>query len=224
MGVMEIILKNFLEPFSLLIYTITFLMEYRKNKLTREKVLFIYYFIATIVISYACALALDYTKNNNWLYNIYFFLSAVVFGYYFSSILITNTRKIFARWLFTLSAAIFLFTDLMLTNTYFNSLSTAFLFLCILVSSLMYFHQLLNNMSEGNILHNFDLWLVSAYTLYSLGAFFIILTYDYFTDKFPEEQRNILGNLWSVQNILLFFSSIIALTSHLWIAYRDRSR
>jgi hypothetical protein len=224
MTITDAILRNFLEPFSYLVYAVTFLLEYRKKRSTGKKVFFIYYMVAAILICYACILALDYTKNNNWLYNTHFFLSAIVFGYYFSSELIKNSRKTFVRSLFGISAVIFLYTDFFLANTYFNSLSTAFFFLCILISCLIYFHQLLNNMSEENILYNFNLWLASGYTLYSLGAFFIILSYDYFTDKLPEQNRDILGNLWSVQNILLFISSLIALTSHLWIAYRNKSR
>lgn len=217
-------IRNFLEPLSYFIYSITFLSLYKTNKSTREKVLFVYYLLATLIISYACVLALDYSKNNNWLYNIHYFLSALVFGYYFNSLLIKKTNKIVVKLLFAAVMIIFFFTDIIFNNTYFNSFSTAFLFLCVVISSLIYFHQLLNNMNEKKILLNFHLWLISGYFIYFLGGFFIVLSYGYFTDKLREEQRSILGDLWSVQNVLLFITSIIALSSHIWIAYRNKLR
>lgn len=217
-------IKNFLEPFSYLIYAVAFLLEYRTSKSMRAKVLFIYYLVAVILISYACIIALHFDKDNNWLYNIFYFLSAIVFGYYFNSILIRKINKTIVLILFFLVAINFIITDLIFRHPYFHSFSNAFLFLCVVISSLLYLHELLNNMSEKNILLNFNLWVVSGYIIYFLGGFFIILSYGYFTDKFTYGQRPILGTLWSILNVLLFITSTITLLSHVWIAYRTKSR
>lgn len=217
-------IKNFLEPFSFLIFAVAFLLEYRTNKSMREKVLFVYYLLGTIIISYACIIALDYAKDNNWLYNIHYFFSALVFGYYFNGILIKKINKTIVTLLFSAVAINFIVTDLILTHSYFNSFSNAFLFLCMVISSLIYFKELLINMNEKNILLNFNLWLISGYIIYYLGGFLIILSYGYFTDKFTFEQRSILGDLWSVLNVLLFVTSIFTLSSQIWIAYRNKSQ
>jgi len=191
-------------------------------------VLLIYYILATFLLGYAAIISLNYKSsdagNNNWLYNIHYFLSAVVMGYYFNNILVSKSKKKIVIVLFSLVAVNFIITDFILTKTYFNSTSTAFLFLSMVIASLMYLHELLINMSEKNILLNFNLWLISGYIIYFLGGFFIILSYSYLTDKLTYDQETILGDLWSVLNVLLFVTSIITLSSHLWITYRKKSQ
>lgn len=224
---LSIIIKDFLEPFSYLIYSIALLLEYRSNRLIREKVLLIYYVIATLLLTYAAFLAIQYASNstgdNNWLYNIHYFLSAVVLGYYFNNILVSKSKKKIVIVLFSLVAINFIITDFIITRPFFNSTSTAFLFVCVVSASLMYLHELLIKMSEKNILLNFNLWLVSGYIIYFLGGFFIILSYSYLTDKLTSDQEVILGYLWSVLNVLLFVTSIITLSSYIWITYRKKS-
>jgi hypothetical protein len=188
----------------------------------REKVLLIYYIIATVLHTYAAILALDYANNNNWLYNIHYFLSAVVLGYYFNNLLISKSKKKIVIALFSLVVINLIVTDLIIPVTYFNSFGNAVLFLCMVVASLMYLHELLINISEKNILLNFNLWLISGYIIYFLGGFFIILSYGYFTDKLTFEQETVLGDLWPVLNVLLFVTSIFTLSSHVWIAYRKK--
>jgi len=225
---LSIIIRDFLEPFSYLIYAIAFLLEYRSNRLIREKVLLIYYIIATGLLTYAAMIAIDYETgtegNNNWLYNIHYFLSAVVMCYYFNNILASKSKKKIITVLFSLVTVYFIITDFIITKPYFNSTSAAFLFLSMVVASLMYLHEILINMSEKNILLNFNLWLISGYIIYFLGGFFIILSYSYLTDKLTSDQETILGDLWSVLNVLLFVTSIITLSSHLWITYRKKSQ
>ncbi|MEO8413429.1 MAG: hypothetical protein ABI472_07200 [Ginsengibacter sp.] len=220
----SVFIKNFLEPISYLVYAIAFLLEYRTHKSKSEKVLLVYYLVAFVLIFYACILALDYANNNNWLYKIYYFLSALVFGYFFNSLLRKRSNKIIVTILFSAVAVNFFVSDFVITRSYFDSAGNALFFLCVVVASLLYFHELLSTMTEKNILLNFNLWLISGYIVYFLGGFFIILSYAYFTDKFNYDQRSILGDLWSVQNVLLFITSIITLSSHIWIAYRTKSR
>lgn len=214
-------LKSFLEPFSYLIYAIALGLEYKKNKLMREKVLFIYYLFAAIIICYATVIGLAYS-DNNWLYNIHYLVSTLIFAYYFRSILTKKSGRLTVIFLFLLVLLIFLITNIVFKNKYFNSISTAVFFLSVLVCSFMFFQELLNNMTEKSILFNFDMWLVSGYILYFLGSFFIILSYDYFSNKFNYHQQLILGDLWAIQNSLLFIASIIALGSHIWITYQNK--
>ena len=214
-------LRNFLEPFSYLIYAVTLFLEIRMHSSFGKKVLFFYYVIATLIITYACVIALDYDDNNNWIYNIHYFLSAGVFAYYFDAILVARKEKMFVRYLLVTTIIILLITDV-ISYPFFNSAGNAFFFLLIVICSFLYFNQLLVQRNEENILLNFNFWLVSGFVIYFLGSFFIILTYNYFTDKVTEEQKVLLGDLWSIQNILLLISSAITLFGHLWIIYQKR--
>ena len=137
----------------------------------------IYYIITTGLLTYAAFLALQYannsTGNNNWLYNIHYFLSALFLGYYFNNILMSKSKKRIVAVLFSLVAINFIITDFIITKPFFNSTSTAFLFLSMVIASLMYLHELLIKMSEKNILLNFNLWLVSGlYYLFPWWLFY----------------------------------------------------
>ena len=94
-----------------------------------------------------------------------------------------------------------------------NNYSYAITYGTIVVYALLFFDQVLRNVSELNILHQFDFWLASGYLMYFLGSFFIILFYDNVEVKY----RSIL---WSVKNIILLFSSLLTLAGTLWINYR----
>lgn len=219
---MDTFLKSFLEPLSCLIYCITLGREYYWHHVKRNGVLCIYYLAATIILSYASYLGLHYL-DNNWLYTINYLLSAFVFAYYFTGILSKKNNKIIIFLLFGITILTFLYTTIVFPKSYFNSIGAAGFFLATVISSFIFYRELLSRPSEKNILLNFDIWLISGYILYFLGSFFIILTYDYFSNRFNYEQELILGNLWAVQNCLFFIASIITLSSHLWIAYRNRS-
>jgi peptidoglycan/LPS O-acetylase OafA/YrhL len=143
----SLFIKNFLEPLSYFVYALAFLLEYRAHRFTKEKVLFIYYVVATLVITYACFLALDYNNNNNWLYDIYYLLSALVLGYYFRTILLRKWPKKIVTLLFALITINLLVNDLIIKHLYFDSFSVAVFFLCVVISSLVYLHELLTTMS-----------------------------------------------------------------------------
>jgi hypothetical protein len=216
-------IRNFLEPFSYLIYSLTLFLEFKKNNSIKEKVLFVYYVFATVVLTYACFIALDYNDDNNWLYNIHYFMTAIVFSIYFNKILVAGIWKFIVNLLFMGALIILFLTDFFLKKTFFNSYGTAFLYICVVTASLIYFRQLLKYISEENILTSFDLWLVSGFVLYFLGSFFIILTYEFFSDRLEFKQRVNLADLWAIQNILLFISSVTSLTSSLWITSQRMS-
>jgi hypothetical protein len=190
----------------------------------REKVLIVYYLFAMVIITYASFLAFDESKDNNWLYDIHYFLSAIVFGYYFHDLLLNKTNKKIIIVLFTLVVLNFILSDFVFRHPFFNSLSVAFLFLIVIIAALFYFHELLARMTEKNILLNFNLWVVSGFLVYFLGGFLIILSYNYFSYRLRIEDRVILADLWAVLNVLLFLTSVLTLCSFLWIASQIKSR
>lgn len=216
------IIKDFLEPFSYLIYSIAFLLAQRSRRSVKEGLLCVYYFAGVVLIGYASILSQDYANNNNWLYNIFYFLSAATVGYYFKSVLAKKSGKKVVVVLFSAAALLYLYDIFIYKYPYFNSYSAAYLFLCVVIACLLFFHEMLTTPNEENILMKFDLWVVSGYFMYFLGGFFIILSYKYFTDTFTYDQRAILGDLWSVLNALLLFSSILTLSGQIWIAHRKK--
>lgn len=213
-----IFLKNFLEPFSYLLYTFLLLIMLNKNSSAKRKVLFVYYLVAVILTYYASFLSYVKTLgDNNYLYNLLFFITISMFSYYFYNILNGRIKKYAVCFLFVLNLFLFIEYDIVLGQFHdtYNNYATATTYLSIVIYCLFYFDQLLRNVNEVNILHEFDFWLISGYLLYFLGAFFIILIYK---DK-NESQRAII---WSFQNIILFTSALIALTGNLWIKYHKK--
>ncbi len=211
-------LKNFLEPLSYLLYTLLLLLVLNKNSKVKIKVLFGYYLASVILTYYASFLSYAKTLgDNNYLYNLFFFLTISTFSYYFYNVLIGRTKKYIIVFLFVLNLFLFIEYDILLDqfNDTYNNYVTATCYLSLVVYCLFYFDQLLKNVNEVNILHEFDFWLISGYLIYFLGAFFIILFYK---DK-NEVQRAII---WSFQNIILFTSALIALTGNLWIKYHRK--
>lgn len=213
-----IFLKNFLEPISYLLYTLLLLITITKNSPLKRKALLLYYVIAVVLTYYASYLSYEKTKgDNNYLYNLFFFISICMFSYYFYNILFGRIKKYVVSFLFVLNVFLFIEYDIVLRqfNDTYNNYVTAACYLSVVVYCLFYFDQLLRNVNEVNILHEFDFWLIAGYLIYFLGAFFIILFYK---DK-NESQRAVI---WAFQNIILFTSALIALTGNLWIKYHKK--
>lgn len=193
-------------------------MAISNDKTFRKKVLFCYYFAATLLIFYASLLAHYKTfGDNNWIYNLFFLLTITVFSYYFHQLFYNKQKKIIVRLLFIINVCLFIYIDILLKR-FFDQISnytSAFCFLSIVIYALLYFDQVIRNVSEVNILHQFNFWLVSGYLLYFLSCFFIILFYVY-------AGINGRRTIWTLQNIILFLSSVITLTGNLWIQYRRK--
>lgn len=192
---------------------------YLGEKTFKIKVLFAYYLFATIIMFYASFLVI-YTKkdiDNNWIYNLLFFQTICVFSYYFHTILINQNKKNIVKLLVLINVVFFMYFDVLLKQFFesYNNYVFAVCFLTIVIYCLFYFEQLIKNVTEFNILHNFDFWLISGYLLYFLGSFFIILLYK---DAGLEMRRT----MWALQNIILFLSSVITLTGVLWINYQKK--
>lgn len=213
-------LKNFLEPLSYLVYFFLLMITTTKTSPLRLKVLLIYYVSAVVITYYASFLS--YVKimgDNNYLYNLFFFITICTFSYYFYSILNSKVKKYIVLILLVFNVLLFIRYDVVSAqffNTY-NNYVTATCNITILTYSLLYFHKLISNVSEQNILEDFNFWLVSSYLIYFLGAFFIIFAYK----EKNESQRAII---WSFQNVILFTSALVALTGNLWIKYHRKLR
>ncbi len=205
--------KDFLESFSYLIYTISVFIVLNKSKSIRKKVLFFYYLTVTLLL-----LVASFTKNpivNNCIYNVFFFTTVCVFSYYFKSLLFINkTKRSLINFLFIINLILFISFDVVNHRLFeYNTHVYAITFLSIVVYALLYFEQVIRNVNELNLLHQFDFWLISGYLLYFLSSFFIILFYN----NVEINQRAVL---WSLQNIILFLSSVLTISGSIWIFYQ----
>ncbi|MEO6638023.1 MAG: hypothetical protein ABIN25_07085 [Ginsengibacter sp.] len=211
-----IFFKNFLEPLAYLVYAFLLLMSIDRYSPITKKVLFVYYIVALFITYYANYLSFTKTLgDNNYLYNLLFLITVCVFSYYFYNLLNTRLRKMIVVFLLLLNIILFIFYDILNQkfNGNYNNYVTAICFISIVVYSLLYFYQLIKNVNELNILHEFNFWLISGYLLYFLGSFFIILFYS-------EMPTGLRGVVWAFQNIILFTSAIVALAGNLWAKYR----
>lgn len=205
--------KNFLEPFSYLIYAIVLFFRLARDKSLQKKVLFAYYLCAIVLLTIASSMAIHTTKqkDNTWLYNIFYLVTICVLSYYFYHLLHNKSKKYAVGFLLIINLSLFITYDFVLGHFFngFNGYIFAISFLSVVVYALLYFDQLLRNVNELNILYQFDFWLVSGYLLYFLGCFFIILYYE----SLVTDQR---GSIWALQNIVLFLSSVCTLAGYLW--------
>jgi len=226
-------IANYLEPLSYFIYAVALLLRLRVDKRNKTKVLVVYYVLTCILMTYASwAITLpdnDLRRNNNWIYNLVFLLPNALLFCYFYLTLTSASKRFVTKGLLLLNVLVFSINDFMLHQfDQFNSFCNSFFSLSIVVCVLMYFHQVLANVSEKDILLEFDFWLISGYLLYFLGSFFIIVTYDYlsFSIKAPEtlEQQIQLASLWGVGNILLFISALLTLIGTLWTRRQEKLR
>jgi hypothetical protein len=223
---LESFLKNFLEPFSYFIYATALFIKLGRDKTFEKKVLFIYYLCSTFLLFVASFLVI-YTAadiENNWLYNIFYLITICILSYYFYKILNNKIKKYVIIFLLVINVILFVFYDIISGLFYyvfydiisglfyhgFNEYVYAICFISIVVYALLYFDQLLRNVNEHNILYEFNFWLVSGYLLYFLGCFIIILFYR----SVNVDER---GSIWSLQNIILFLSSVVTLTGYLRI-------
>ena len=217
-----------LEPVALLLYFWA-AWVYRKNtKLPSAKWLAVYYLISTLLQAYSILQSKLFGNGNNWLYDAAGVLTAVFIGRYFHRLLIAPQKKK------TVVALVILYLVYALTRQVtmegqrlFDSLGYAILSASVTVYVFMYFHQVLKNVAETNILHEFNFWLASSYLLYYVGCFVIFVSYFFLTAKllqnFTVEGRNLLMALWGLHNVLLFVAAISLLIGSLCVVYRRRS-
>lgn len=207
-------LKDGLEPLSYLIYTIAVYLTLRRGKPVRKEVLFIYYLVATFIITIACYTPSDHV--NRILYNVFFFIMICIISYYFHSLFEKKMKKNIVKVCFGLHLVTFITISLISPRLLeINNYVYGITYLTIIVYALLYFEQVLSNITEVKLLHQFDFWLISGYLLYFLSSFFIIFFYD----NVDIDQR---AMLWSVQNFILFLCSVFTLAGSVWIKYQTR--
>ncbi len=208
---MEEFLKHDLEPLSYLVYCLAVFTMLKKQKPSRRIVLFLYYLLASVIIAIACH---SVDEINRILYNTFFFMTICVLSFYYRDLVLSAMKKKVILGLFVLNLALFVNQSVVSNQLIeINNYSYAITYLTIVVYALLFFHQVMTNVTEANILHQFDFWLASGYLMYFVGCFFIILFYD----NVEVKHRAVL---WSVQNIILLFSSMLTLFGALWIRYQ----
>ncbi|MEO7801975.1 MAG: hypothetical protein ABIR81_08250 [Ginsengibacter sp.] len=205
-------LKDGLEPLCYLLYTIAVVLSIKGILSIKKIVLACYYVVAAIVIGVACYFSPVHL--NHILYNLFFFATISVLSYYFKSLVSTKTKRTLINIIFFINLGAFAYLSIVTRHlTAINNYYYAITYLSIVVYALLYFEDLLKNVNELSILHRFDFWLVAGYLLYFLSCFFIIFLYD----NFDVELR---ANLWTIQNTILFISTVSTLLASIWIRQR----
>ncbi|MDB5246356.1 MAG: hypothetical protein JWQ40_750 [Segetibacter sp.] len=150
------------------------------------------------------------TDQNTWNYNLLFFATPSVLGWYYSHLLPLRSTKTFILLSVGVNLLAFIYfnIDSLHFFTRYNTYQYAIAFITLVAYCFLYFYYLLDNISEDDILADFNFWLSCGYLLYFLGAFIFILFYKEATS----EQR---GDMWASQNIILLFSALITFFGHL---------
>lgn len=219
---------NYLEPTAYLIYFIALALYARRYKGKLIIALLSYCFI-TFVVMLTTSILVDVTEYNTiWLYNIHAFLTITFLGFYFRSLFLSRVKTNLATLLCLLIGLYLVVKNIVLKDfQLFDSIGYSLVSAAIVFFVLMYFHQLLSNVTDQNIFRNFNFWLSSGYLVYFAGSFIIFLSYYYLTkkilDSYTPQERELLTTLWGVHNMLLFVSSFSLLIGSLWLTYRKKS-
>jgi hypothetical protein len=191
--------------------------------------LLVLYYSLAFTLMLTGSLLIDFTESNTiWLYNIHAFATVWLPGLYFRNLFQASLKKYFTTFLMISVTLYLLVNHLVLRQFYlFDSIGYSLVSASVVVYVLMYFHQLLTNVTEQDIFQDFNFWLTSGFLTYFSGSFIIFLTYHYFTAKilatYTPEERYILTNLWGLHNCLLFVGALVLLFGSLWTAYRRKS-
>lgn len=220
-------ITNYLEPLCFLIYFLALWLHYRKNKLRAVKQLSIYYLIITLLQSYGTWEVKYLRIGNIWVYDTVAILSAVFISNYFYRTLQSPGKR---KAVLTLLCIYLIYAIIRQTTIdgrrLFDSFGYAILSASIAVYVFMYFHQVLQKVTEVSILKDFNFWLASGYLVYFVGCFIIFVTYYYFTTQviatLTKEEKALLTALWGLHNALLFLSALSLLIGSLWISYRKK--
>ena len=219
---------NILEPIAYLVYVAAVYLYGKKNRQPQDKVLLVYYSIGFVTMLASAVMVEMDAPETIWLYNVHALVTVWLLGAYFRHILEGAARK---NTVTVMTAAItlyLLYKNLVLREFHlFDSVGYSLVSFSVVLYVLLYFHQLLSNVTDENIFHNFNFWLTTGYLIYFLGSFIIFLTYHYLTTKilatFTMEEQLLLTSLWGLHNCLLFTSAGLLLGGSLWLGYRRKS-
>lgn len=221
-------INNYLEPTGYFIYFIALWLYARRYHEIHITALLAYCFL-TFVVMLAASIMVKHSANANiWLYNIHAFLTIVFLGYYFRRLFLSRVKTRVVTVLCSLIVLYLLVKNIVLQDyQLFDSMGYSLVSAAIVFFVLMYFHQLLNNVTDQNIFRNFNFWLASGYLIYFAGSFIIFLSYYYLTTQilatYTSQERELLTTLWGVHNMLLFVSAFSLLIGSLWLTYQKKS-
>ena len=225
---------NYLEPLACLFYLAAVLLNYTQSRQIRLLLLALFYFVSSVLFTIGSFLVKE-KVSNIWTYDLVAFFAAVCIGVYFYFLLNTRAKKRTVVVLVSTYLLYVLTRQLTLQGPrLFDSIGYALLSASVVTYVFMYFHQVLKNVTELNILREFNFWLASGYIIYFAGSFIIFVTYFYLTKQLMESDTvlnapsvradtHLLTALWGLHNVLLFVGAISLLLSSLWVNYRRKS-
>ncbi|HEV7332006.1 MAG TPA: hypothetical protein VGN63_13305 [Flavisolibacter sp.] len=221
-------INNYLEPTGYFIYLIALWLYARRYSEKHITALLAYCFLTFVVMLIASIMVQNSSYPNIWLYNIHAFLTIVFLGFYFRNLFQSRFKVIAATLLCAIIVVYLLVKNIVLQDfQLFDSMGYSLVSAAVVFFVLMYFHQLLSNVTDQNILRNFNFWLASGYLIYFAGSFIIFLSYYYLTTQilatYTAQERELLTTLWGVHNMLLFVSAFSLLIGSLWLTYRKKS-
>lgn len=219
---------NYLEPLAYLVYLIAVSLYAKEHREKNPQLLLLYFTLAFACMLSSTILVEIKAPETIWLYNIHAFFTVWILGVYFRNLFQSSFKKNIATFLIVSVTAYLLVKNLVLHQFHtFDSIGYSLVSASVVLYVFLYFHQLLSNVTDENIFHNFNFWLTSGFLIYFLGNFIIFLSYHYFTAKimatYTQEERYILTNLWGLHNCLLFVGAASLLSGSLWMAYRRKS-
>ena len=227
---MRIVIAFILEPAAYFLFAAFIFYHSRNDRRTKNKVLYLYYFIATILMTKASLSGLNGESN----IEIYSFLCLITFicmGVYFYHTLTSGWKQKVVVACCMLEAAYYLTYNVFIEReSVFDSIGHVLLSLGMMLMVFLFMHQVFANVKDELLSLNFDFWFVCSQMVYHLGAFAIFLTYNYLTKKilaeelYSAENRILVTKVWGVHNVLLFLSSLITASSVVWIAYHRKSQ
>lgn len=168
--------------------------------------------------------------TNIHIYNVLYLLSGLSFTYYFYCVVSGRLK----RWIIVILGmsivVYFLFRNAIVGDEqYFDSMGYVVCSIAIIIMIFLYYHSLLNQITEEPLSHRFDFWFISSQFIYYVGSFGIFLTFNYLTRKVIENElynkvnRRWLTYLWGVHNVLLAISVIVTGIGLMWVL-RSRSK
>jgi hypothetical protein len=219
-------ITNFLEPVAYLLYFIAILIYRKRASTNHSQVLFIYYLSITVV-HLAGSIATKVADNNVWSYDLGALLTSVFTGLYFYQLFPSKTKKTTIAVLVGIYLLYAIYRNITLEGQrLFDSIGYTIVCASVAVYVFMYFHGILKNVTEANILKEFNFWLASVYLIYYVGSFLIFASFYYFTlkvlDGYTQADSDIMTALWGMHNVLLFLSALMLLISCLWITSRRK--
>ena len=210
-----------LEPFAYLLYLVAILLHHRRYGWRNERWLLAYYTLSVILTTHTAHI-FTARANNIWAYNLLAVVTLVcISGYFYRLLLAPQKKKTIVVLLSTFLGYAFVKNVVLRDVALFDSIGYSFVSAAVSVYVMMYFHQVLNNVTEGDIFRNFNFWLASTFLIYFMGNFIIFVSFYYLTTQVagtsPSPETQLLTTLWGVHNLLLCVSASTMLAITLWL-------